>query len=176
MVDVVRYLGPKIDAFRWPTPFLYVTMHRKEFTDRPERMRGVFDAIAVAASKEGVEIVYPVHPRTRDCYQRAGFEWPFAVCAPLGVAESLARIQRARVVVTDSGGIQEEAAILQTPCVTVRENTERDETVLARVNVVTGFDTDRIRAAIREACWSTAPLTQLYGGTGVGDRVVDALM
>jgi len=183
MVDVIEQLRPEMGQFSWPTPFMYVTMHRKEFTDHPGRMEQVFKAIATAAAnmdgtawrKEPLEVVYPAHPRTKDCFARSGGTWPFEPCAPIGVVESLARIQQAAVVVTDSGGVQEEAAILGTPCVTVRENTERWETLADGANVVSGFEPDRVIAAIRSALGQKG-WTSPYGDVGVGQRIVDVLV
>lgn len=181
MVDVTKLLEARIDErmAAWPDDafkFLYVTMHRKEFTDQPGRMVDVFSAIASAAAMLKVGIVYPVHPRTKDVAKRHGIAWPFPPCEPVDVIESLARIRYAAAVVTDSGGIQEEAAIYGTPCVTVRENTERWETVDAGLNVVTGFDTMKIVDAILNAKRTFKATEPLYGAIGVGQRVVDVLL
>lgn len=179
MVDVTHQLTPGVDARtrEWTDDFMYVTLHRKEFTDHPQRMAGVFKVISDAATLMKLDVVYPVHPRTWDCVQRAKIEWPFQrVRPPLGLVESLARVRAASLVVTDSGGIQEEAAIYGTPCVTVRENTERPETVEAGLNVVTGFDPTRIVDAILEARARPKAPNALYGVPGVGRRVVDVLL
>lgn len=181
MVDVTEMLRAQVDEelTAWPDDafkFLYVTMHRKEFTDQPGRMADVFAAIASAAAMLKVGIVCPVHPRTKDVATRHGIAWPFQPCAPLNVVQSLARVRFAYAVVTDSGGIQEEAAIYGTPCITVRENTERPETVDAGQNVVTGFSPARIVDAILSASRSRTPASRLYGTEGVGDRVVDVLL
>jgi UDP-N-acetylglucosamine 2-epimerase len=180
MVDVLDMLRPRIlaataDCPRYP--YLYVTLHRKELTDSAARMRMVFDAIADVARALGVGIEFPVHPRTVDCARRAGVTVPFTPRRPVGLVESLALIQRATVVVTDSGGIQEEAALLGTPCVTVRENTERPETVLTGRNAVTGFSRGAILVAIQLGAGLVRQVTPdpLYGPPGVGDRVVDVV-
>lgn len=177
MVDVITGLWPIIREWTWSRSFVYVTMHRKEFTDDPARMRAVFEAIARAAAAKRLEVVCPVHPRTLDCLARAGVTLPFAPMAPLDVVESLARIHHAVVVVTDSGGVQEEAALLGTRCVTVRENTERPETVEVGANRLAGFDPEMIELFIAIAAdTGRVDVGELYGRPGVGDRVVDVLV
>jgi UDP-N-acetylglucosamine 2-epimerase (non-hydrolysing) len=176
LVDVVEYFREDMNSFMWTEPFLYVTMHRKEFTDRPERMESTFLAILTCAKELGLRVVYPAHPRTIDCAERAGLTWPFQPQEPVGILESLARIRSATVVITDSGGVQEEAALLGTPCVTVRENTERPETVESGVNVIVGFDPTRLWEEVRRAASTPKHCQQLYGPPGVGDRIANVLM
>src|SRR5258708_26709513 len=110
-------------------------------------------------------VVFPVHPRTQRRIQEFGFEFSLGkgtgkhganeqgpgmiVTDPLGYLDFLCLMKHASLVVTDSGGIQEETTILGTPCVTVRENTERPVTVKSGTNTIAGTKTDAIKDAIR---------------------------
>jgi UDP-N-acetylglucosamine 2-epimerase (non-hydrolysing) len=121
-----------------------------------------------------------VHPRTRAKIAEHGLSFPATVhcIEPLGHREFLDRLARARLVVTDSGGVQEEAAILGTPCVTVRQNTERPETVEAGVGLLSGVDSAGILEAVREILgdWSryARPAPHLYGDGHAGDKIAEA--
>lgn len=177
-IDVVHDFAEEIDARRIVRRFAFVTLHRKELTDRPERMAAVAAALAKLAHE--IDVVFPVHPRTRDAMSRIGIdERSFGrveLTAPIGPFESLAHIKHAAVVVTDSGCVQEECAILETPCVTVRENTERRITLELGINRLSGFETDTIVAAVREQMAFPGPFPTIYGHPGVGERIVDLLL
>lgn len=124
-----------------------LTVHREENSDFPDRLQNIIGALDLLDQK----IVFPVHPRTKKNLQRFHISLGSNVIAtePLGYFETLALIKNARTVITDSGGIQQEACILQTPCITVRDRTEWVETVEADVNILSGADKDRIVAAFR---------------------------
>jgi UDP-N-acetylglucosamine 2-epimerase (non-hydrolysing) len=155
-----------------------VTIHRQETVDDPHRLAHVLAALARLALAHPVD--WPLHPRTLAMIVRHGLAVPARVTAggPIGHAAFLARLAAARVVVTDSGGVQEEAAILGTPCVCVREHTERPETLLAGVGVLAGCRSDAIVEAVREIelDWErfARPVPQLYGDGHAGDVIAAA--
>src|SRR5436190_5586421 len=128
-------LIPPADA----TPYVFVTMHRKEFTDSPTRMMMVFDVLRQLTMRR-CRVVFPMHPRTADAVSRYGLPKDLLagveVIDPVTVFESLSLQRHARAVLTDSGCVQEEAYLLDTPCVTIRENTERHLTVIHGANVL----------------------------------------
>jgi UDP-N-acetylglucosamine 2-epimerase (non-hydrolysing) len=180
-VDVLDALSSRIDhAAVCEAPYLFVTMHRKEFTDSPGRMASVFEELArIAAST--CPVVFPVHPRTADAMRRHGISrrtlGPVRVLDPVGAIESLALQKSASAVLTDSGCVQEEAYLLNVPCITIRDNTERHLTVLNGANVVTGFIPQRIRDAVNRALAEpTGPWPEIYGAPGVGNRIVHRLL
>jgi len=109
--------------------FVFVTLHRAELVDAPARLEGVMEGLAAA----GMPCRLAAHPRTaaalKDLGRRAHLNGRVRVLEPVGYLDSLALLQRARAVVTDSGGIQREAYWLGVPCVTVRTETEWTETV-----------------------------------------------
>ena len=129
-----------------------VTLHRPSNVDDPDQLRqllGVLDEIA-----RDVPLVFPVHPRTRKRLDGAGVPLDPArwrITDPVGYLEFLRLTASARVVLTDSGGIQEETTILGVRCLTLRENTERPVTIDQGSNILAGTQSDSIRAAYRRA-------------------------
>jgi UDP-N-acetylglucosamine 2-epimerase (non-hydrolysing) len=127
--------------------YVLVTLHRPATVDDESRLRGVMDVLAELAQE--VKVVFPVHPRTRARIERA----QIAVSDRLVLLEPLDYLQfidlesRARLVITDSGGVQEETSALAVPCITYRANTERPVTISLGTNELVGTDPDALRAA-----------------------------
>ena len=125
-------------------PYILVTLHRPSNVDQSETLRPLVDCLIKIAAKR--HIVFPVHPRTRnslekfDLWQRLEENLSITLTAPLGYLDFLNLVKDASFVVTDSGGIQEETTVLNVPCVTLRENTERPVTVTAGTNYLIGTD------------------------------------
>src|SRR5437588_3985983 len=133
----------------FPKHFALVTLHRPSNVDDGENLRRTLDALLDIS--ERIEIVFPVHPRTR---QRIGeFDLQISklrLLDPMPYIEFLALETRAAVVITDSGGIQEETTYLGIPCLTLRENTERPVTVTLGTNIVVGEDKNRLTAELNK--------------------------
>jgi len=130
-----------------PRRFALVTLHRPSNVDSPEKLRTILDSM-LSVGKD-LPIVFPVHPRTRQ--RIAEFNIPTAglhLCDPLPYLDFLALQSRASVVLTDSGGIQEETTFLGVPCLTLRENTERPVTVDIGTNILIGNDMEKLRAEL----------------------------
>jgi len=129
--------------------YLLATVHRAENTDDPTRLRAILDAFAALDEP----IVFPIHPRTQDRIE--AFDLKSKIknlksIAPVGYLDMVRLEQSARMILTDSGGIQKEAYWLGVPCVTLRDETEWVETVEAGWNVLAGAETERIVAAVRD--------------------------
>jgi UDP-N-acetylglucosamine 2-epimerase (non-hydrolysing) len=142
-------------------PYAVVTLHRPSNVDDPVVLGRIMTALTDIARE--MPVIFPVHPRTRVQLENGCKVLPFPNwakgCAPpsslklidpLGYLDFLKLMAHARVVLTDSGGIQEETTILGTPCLTIRENTERPVTVEMGTNRLVGSDPERILAAYRE--------------------------
>jgi UDP-N-acetylglucosamine 2-epimerase (non-hydrolysing) len=115
--------------------YVLLTVHREENADDPLRLR----RIVKAACDIDVPVLLPVHPRTRKNLRRFGIPIRgITAIRPIGYVDTLNLIRNARLVVTDSGGIQQESYLLKTPCITLRERTEWPETVAAGVNFLAG--------------------------------------
>lgn len=127
------------------SPFVLVTLHRPSNVDDPKALRALLDALAHIA--RDLPVVFPMHPRTRRRVAEAGLEIQgIRVTEPMTYLEFLGLQRHATLVVTDSGGIQEETTYLGIPCLTMRENTERPITVTVGTNQLIGRDTERLKA------------------------------
>jgi UDP-N-acetylglucosamine 2-epimerase (non-hydrolysing) len=130
--------------------YAIVTAHRQENVDVPERLRSIGRALSLVAEHLDLPFVVSVHPRTRDRLAREGVSWDTArvrTCPPLGFNDFVALEEHACLALTDSGTVQEECCILGVPAVTIRDSTERPETVECGSNVVCGVDPDDVLAA-----------------------------
>lgn len=149
--------------------YLLVTIHRGENTDHSERLSSILSALS--ALKETV--VFPIHPRARKAIAKLNF--PIAphvhLIEPLGYVDMVALSKSARLILTDSGGLQKEAYWLGIPCLTLREETEWVETVEAGWNRVVGSDSARIVQAVQSFS-PPAVRPSLYGsGRGAAQCV-----
>lgn len=132
--------------------FGVLTLHRPSNVDCADRLRDLIGTLSELSTE--LPLVFPVHPRTRQRIEDAGLEAliaasPIEMTSPLGYLELLGLLREARLVLTDSGGLQEETTALGIPCLTLRENTERRITVSEGTNVVVGTDTGKIRREFR---------------------------
>ena len=127
--------------------YVLATVHRAANTDDPHRLADIIDALALLHEP----VVLPMHPRTRAALMGTDIEVepPVRIIDPVGYLDMLALEQGARMVLTDSGGVQKEAYLLGVPCVTLRDETEWIETLEGGWNVLAGSDTERILAAAR---------------------------
>jgi UDP-N-acetylglucosamine 2-epimerase (non-hydrolysing) len=131
--------------------YALLTMHRPHNVDDPQRLRAMIDAIGRAADCHGLSVVFPVHPRTQNSLQRhrIRLDGPFVAIDPVGYLDLLRLQCAAEIVLTDSGGIQEEACILRVPSITLRPNTERPETIAVGASILHDApDADMLAAAI----------------------------
>ena len=131
--------------------YALLTIHRPENVDNPQNLRNIINAIM---QLKNLTVIFPVHPRTKkqlqkiNVYRQVQEKANIKLVEPLGYHETLCLIQNAKVVLTDSGGVQKEAFWLKTPCITLRENTEWIETVHLKANCLTGADTKKILKAV----------------------------
>ncbi|HEX8406037.1 MAG TPA: UDP-N-acetylglucosamine 2-epimerase (non-hydrolyzing) [Duganella sp.] len=134
-------------------PYALLTMHRPSNVDDPLRLRALMETM-VKLSDE-LPILFPLHPRTRSMLRQHGLtgllDAPRLACMqPLPYLDMLSLMKNARVVLTDSGGVQEETTALGVPCLTLRENTERPVTVTEGSNAIAGRDPSVIQALCRD--------------------------
>jgi len=125
--------------------YFLATLHRQENVDKKERLRKIINGLELVAQELKTPIIYPVHPRTTKKIKQ--FNIPIKrikLIKPQGYLEFLKLLSKAKLVFTDSGGIQEEACILKVPCVTLRYNTERPETIEVGSNVLAGAEPESI--------------------------------
>lgn len=161
-----------------PKGFYLATIHRPYNTDVYESLSNIFSAFA----EMDLPVVFPVHPRTR---QKISSHFPdlaadannnIKMIKPLGYLDMLALMQDARIILTDSGGIQKEAFFLGVPCVTLRPETEWVETVEAGWNILTGSDKAAILDAVLRKSWpARASAETLFGDGKASQKIVQVL-
>jgi UDP-N-acetylglucosamine 2-epimerase (non-hydrolysing) len=175
-IDMAARLGLE------PNNLALVTLHRPSNVDTAERLGALVDFLARVA--ERIPVVFPVHPRTNNRLEEFGLRDKLAAAPgvkllePLGYRENLSLMQSAKLVISDSGGIQEETTYLGVPCVTLRPNTERPVTVTEGTNTVVGEDLDRAWAVVTAVLEGRGkPGKAIDGWDGrAGERVIDALI
>lgn len=159
--------------------FAVLTLHRPANVDDEAALRGIFNALGDIAPR--LPIIFPAHPRTQSRLREFGIERPrgLTLLEPLGYLDFLQLWSNARLVLTDSGGLQEETTALAVPCLTLRANTERPITVEQGTNRLVGNDPVLIVEAVAEIMSNGGPgrkrAPELWDGHAA-ERIVDALL
>jgi len=155
-----------------PGSYVLTTVHRAANTDDPARLADIFEALALLRER----VVVPLHPRTRAALMGTDIEVepPVLLIEPVGYLDMIALEADARAVLTDSGGVQKEAYLLGVPCVTLRDETEWDETLADGWNVLAGTDARRIIEAARRPRPAGEP-PAVFGDGHAAERMVAAL-
>ncbi|MDI3289048.1 UDP-N-acetylglucosamine 2-epimerase (non-hydrolyzing) [Polyangium sp. 15x6] len=163
-----------------PEAYTLLTVHRPHNVDGGQGITRVVDVIDEMQRR--TPVLFPVHPRTRASLEQAGLAARLAsmpgvrMTGPLGYHDFLCALANARVVLTDSGGVQEETSVLGVPCVTLRDHTERPVTITHGTNQLAGTSPDRILAAFREALGRRRKPAVIEGWDGqAGPRVARAI-
>ncbi len=160
-----------------PQGYLLATIHRAENTDHPGRLEAIWRGLCLAAENEPV--VWPVHPRTRAALRSLGL-WgrgpeSLMTLQPVGYLDMVALEQAARVIITDSGGVQKEAFFFGRPCLTVREETEWGELLEAGWNRLVPAEAEAIAGALARARPPEQAPPRLYGDGRAGEKTVALL-
>ncbi len=159
-----------------PQTYYLATLHRPANTDDPAQLQTLLDTLAELP----LPVVLPLHPRTRQQIELHALApkskiQNLKIIPPMGYLDMLLLERCARLILTDSGGVQKEAYMAGVPCVTLRDETEWVETLDAGWNILVGADPDRIRAAVRDFT-PPAEHPPLYGDGHAADRIVEILM
>jgi UDP-N-acetylglucosamine 2-epimerase (non-hydrolysing) len=190
MIDTLMAHLPRAKALGVPARFnvrpheyAVLTLHRPSNVDNPAVLGRILEALADLARQ--LPIVFPVHPRTRRQAAAAGLgarlenSPGLIVTDPLGYLEFLSLTSEARMVLTDSGGLQEESTVLGIPCITLRENTERPITISQGTNVLVGTDPAALRReadrALTRPVGAPHPVPELWDGK-TAPRIVEAVL
>lgn len=157
--------------------FMLLTLHRQENVDDKTRLAEVLEGLRRVAVKYQMPIYFPMHPRTRARLRSFGLRLPGAVrpLAPAGFLDFLRLEKRAELILTDSGGVQEEACILRVPCVTLRTTTERPETVTVGANCLAGWQSQSILRVSEKMISARRNWTNPFGDGRAAERIVRAL-
>lgn len=172
-IDVAELAG--VEAGK----YAYVSLHRPSNVDNPETLRSIISLLGELSDE--LPIVFAIHPRTRQRLDDFAITVPqkpgLKFTAPFGYHENMAVIRSARMVLSDSGGIQEESSVLGVPCLTLRFNTERPCTVEYGSSELVGNDTEKIREAwgrVMAGNWKKSSSIPLWDGNA-SQRIIDFL-
>jgi UDP-N-acetylglucosamine 2-epimerase (non-hydrolysing) len=159
-----------------------VTLHRPSNVDIPETLKSLIECLRKISSK--IPVIFPIHPRTKGniesfgIYEELSKSNGILITEPLGYLEFLGLLRSARLVLTDSGGIQEETTFLRIPCITLRENTERPITVSLGTNYLVGINPEKILEtafAILDGKGKKGEIPRFWDGKA-GQRIVEILV
>ncbi len=152
MKHICRIKEP--DYMRGENEYCALTLHRPSNVDSPEKLSSVIDILEEIQSD--LKIIFPLHPRTRGMAEKHGLMKRIEslkgirLLPPVSYTDFLYIMKHSKFVLTDSGGIQEETTVMGIPCLTMRENTERPETITEGTNILVGTDRDRIMSSVED--------------------------
>ena len=156
--------------------YLLITLHRPSNVDDPEKLDAILSAIKEASSD--LPIIFPVHPRTRQTIDKFKInDKNILMIDPQGYLEFMYLIQNAKGVITDSGGITEEATVLNIPCLTLRNSTERPETVIIGTNELIGDDLCKLKSYLKKIMdgeWKKGTIPPFWDGK-TSERIIEVL-
>jgi UDP-GlcNAc3NAcA epimerase len=174
MQDSALFFAQRAEApkgFSLDNGFILTTLHRAENTDDPERLAAIIVALN-EVHRTIAPVVMPLHPRTRGAIAKAGLDLEVHTIDPVGYLEMIWLLQRAGLVLTDSGGVQKEAFFFNKACVTVRDQTEWVELVDLGANVLVNAESEAIvGAVVKHLNRTVVDSDQLYGGGKAAARI-----
>jgi len=186
MIDTLIRLLPKAEAQNTLENFALsaqkyglITLHRPSNVDDPQILPQIIETLVEIS--QDLPLIFPIHPRTRKRMADMGLsvdESRLQLANPLGYLDFLALQKYAKLILTDSGGIQEESTYLGVPCLTVRENTERPVTVTLGTNILVGQDMEKLRSETTRILSGNAKIGQippLWDGKA-GERIADVIL
>lgn len=159
--------------------YALLTVHRAENTNSRERLEGIIKGIRLFIERyPDIKVVFPMHPRTKKILGQYNLALPekIVLTKPLGFLDFLLLEKNACLALTDSGGVQEECSILEVPCVTIRENTERPETIAAGMNILAGTDAQKIVSCAEEMLARKISWKSIFGKGNSGEMILDELI
>jgi len=157
--------------------YLVMTLHRPANVDEEEKLKSLMDE--VVHNTQELPLIFPVHPRTAKILQNLGVAHPrLHMIEPLSYLEFNYLVEKAKAVVTDSGGITEEASIMNVPCMTLRDNTERPETIDLGTNELIGTNPEAIAPAMKKLFsgqWKETQEIPMWDGK-TAERIIEKLL
>ena len=155
--------------------FILLTLHREENADDPEKLKSIIKGTEMISEYFDTPVIYPIHPRTEKNLKKFGIEINkkfIKLVDPLNYFKFLSYLKSCKFVLTDSGGVQEEACILKIPCITLRDNTERPETINIGANILAGSNPKKILESAVKMSKANKKWENPYG-EDVGKKIVD---
>ena len=158
--------------------YFLLTLHRQENVDFKLRLENIIRGLELVYKKFGLPIVFPIHPRTRKRIDEFSIELPawIRVIEPVGYLDFLNLEINARLIFTDSGGVQEESCILKVPCITLRDNTERPETLKIKSSILAGENPKKILNSSVKMMNKNIQWKNPFGDGKSAERIIKILM
>ena len=158
--------------------YFLITAHREENVDFKYKLKGILEGLGEIYKKFKLPIIYPIHPRTKKRIKEFNLRVynKIKLIEPLSYLEFLQLEANSRLNITDSGGIQEESCILKVPCVTLRENTERPETLKIGCNILAGTDSNKILNCTKKILSKKIKWKNPFGDGNTAKRVVKIVL
>ncbi len=163
--------------------YFLLTLHRAENTDNEYRLRNIFEGILkIVKYYRDIKIIFPIHPRTKNklkkynIFDEINHNKNIKIIEPVGYLEFLMLEKNAKLILTDSGGVQEEACILKVPCITLRDNTERPETVNIGSNILVGDNKEKLIKAVDIMLKKDRKWINPFGNGYSGKTIVNILL
>ncbi len=157
--------------------FMLATSHRQENVDDRGRFEGIIKGLQLVQKEFGIPIIYPIHPRARKELELFGIDSAgLTLVEPLDYLSFLNLESKAMLVFSDSGGVQEETCILGVPCITMRDNTERPETIEVGSNILAGTSSDRILEAAKVMVKRQKGWVNPFGDGKTAKKILEVLL
>jgi UDP-N-acetylglucosamine 2-epimerase (non-hydrolysing) len=157
--------------------YLVMTMHRPANVDEEAKLKAFIESID--QNTQGMPVIFPIHPRTKGILEKSGITMQHIhLVEPLGYLEFNYLVKHAKGVLTDSGGITEETTVMNVPCITLRDNTERPETINQGTNELIGTDPKKIKPALDQLLsgqWKKGQIPEKWDGKAA-ERIVEVLV
>lgn len=169
------YIYNKLDLI--PGQFVLLSLHRQENVDVKEKINSIILSLELIYKNLSIPIIFPIHPRTQKRINEFGLSFPSGVriISPLNFLDFLNLESSAKIVLTDSGGVQEEACILRVPCVTLRENTERPETLEVGSNMLAGTNSKKIMESVSIMINKRTNWDNPFGDGSASKRIISTI-
>jgi len=158
--------------------YFLLTTHRPENVDKKERFRGILEGLRLVCKKFNLPIIFPIHPRPKKRMKEFKLKCPAGVriIKMIGFLDFLELETNAELVLTDSGGVQEETCILKVPCVTLRDNTERPETLEVGSNILAGVEAKKILNNVYKMLQKERKWENPFGDGRSGKRIIEIIL
>jgi UDP-N-acetylglucosamine 2-epimerase (non-hydrolysing) len=160
-----------------PQEYFLVTAHRSLNVDNKENLKKLIKSLKQLKDEFNIKLIYPIHPRTQKNIEKYGLETSgLILVSPLRYLDFLKLQKNAKLILTDSGGVQEEACILGIPCVTLRDDTERPETVEIGANVIVGRNFEKIITGVKKMLNSSKDWKNPFGDGESASKILSILI
>ena len=176
MQDAAMFYSKKEQApnFKIPEEFILSTIHRAENTDNDKRLSSILSGLNFIA--KSIPVILPLHPRTKNIIKKGNFDMNnLTIVDPVGYLEMVYLLQRSKIVMTDSGGLQKEAFFFKKPCITLRDETEWVELVKCGFNTLVGANEKLIKNAFKNQSYNIDFNVNLYGKGSACKNIVEKL-